>query len=112
VRSTSTFALEVPSAAEDGPTDFTTINLTVTKITAVLVGSGSPSVTWTIRWGANRDNPGTEVVTGGTTTTNTTTGDVITLFNNPVIAADSFIWLETTAKSGTVDSMMVALVYA
>ena len=110
-RKPSTFAAEAPGAAEDGPTDYTAVALTVTKITAILVGA-APSVTWTIRFGSDRSGAGTEVVMGGTTSTNTTTGDDVTVLDEPLIPADSFIWLETTAQSGTVVSMSITLVYA
>ena len=70
---------------------------------AVLRGSSTPSVTWTVRKGSDRSATGTEVVTGGTTTTSTTTGSVVTSFNSATIAASDFVWLRTTAKSGTVD---------
>jgi len=111
-RKPSTYVVEAPGAAEDGPTDYTAVALTVAKITAILIGTASPSVTWTIRFGPDRNAAGTEVVTGGTTTTNITTGDDVTVLTAPAIPADSFIWLETTAVSGTVTSMSISVVYA
>lgn len=111
-RKPTTFDIEVPNGSEDGPTDYTPVALTVTKLRAVLVGAAGPSVTWTVRWALDRDAVGTEVVTGGTTTTSITTGSVITVLNNPLIPADAFIWLETTAQAGTVNSLTVSVVYA
>lgn len=103
--------VESPTATEDISVFFTPVALTVTKMTAVLVGASSPSVTWTIRHGTDRSAAGTEVVTSGTTTTSTTTGSVVTSFNNASISANSFIWLETTAQSGTVNSLSVTIIY-
>jgi len=77
---------------------------------AVLIGSSTPSVTWTIRHGSDRSAAGNQVVTGGTTTTSTTTGSDVTSFNDATIPADSFIWIETTAQSGTVTELSVTLI--
>ena len=77
----------------------------------MLIGSSTPSVTWTIRHGTDRSAAGAEVVTGGTATTSTTTGSDVTSFNDDTIVADSFVWLETTAQSGTVTELNVTIVY-
>lgn len=80
----------------------------ITELVAVLRGGTStPSVTWTLRHATDVSGAGTEVVTGGTVTTNTTTGQVITTFNSSSLPAGSFIWLEVTAQSGTVPELFV-----
>lgn len=81
---------------------------TVNEINAVLNGSATPSVTFTVRFDADRSAAGTELLTGGRVLTNTTTGasyvpDVTT------IPAGMWVWLETTAQSGTVLEMNVAM---
>jgi len=103
--------VESPSNAEDISMFETGKAITITEIRAVLRGSSTPSVTWTIRHGTDRSAAGTEAVTGGTTTTSTTTGDTVTTFNDATIIADSFVWLETTAQSGTVDEMNITVKY-
>lgn len=103
--------VESPTATEDISLFFTPEAITITEIRAVLVGSATPSVTWTIRHGSDRSAAGNEVVTSGTTTTSTTTGSDVTSFNDATIAADSFVWLETTAQSGTVDEINISIVY-
>ena len=103
--------IESPTSTEDFSIFFTDYAITVTKIVAVLVGSATPSVTWTVRHGTDRSAAGAEVVTSGTTTTSTTSGSVVTTFNDATIVADSFIWLETTAKSGTVNSINITILY-
>ena len=103
--------IEDPTASEDISAFFTNEAITVTEIRAVLVGSATPSVTWTVRHGTDRSAAGAEVVTGGTTTTSTTTGDDVTSFNDATIIADSFVWIETTAQSGTVDELHLTIVY-
>lgn len=103
--------VESPTNAEDLSIFYTTVAITVTELAAVLVGSSTPSVTWTIRHHTDRSNAGNEVVTGGTATTSTTTGSIVTSFNDATIPADSFVWLETTAQSGTVGQINVTITY-
>lgn len=104
-------SIQNPGSSEDASIFFTNVELTLSEIRAVLVGSSTPSVTWTVRWAADRSSAGTEAVTSGTTTTSTTTGDDVTSFNNDTVPADSFVWLETTAKSGTVAELHVSLYF-
>lgn len=107
-----TFNLEDPTASEDGPHFFTNKAITVTEMRAVLVGSATPSVTWTIRHAVlDRNATGAEVVTGGTTTTSTTAGSDVTAFNDATIPADSYVWLETTAQSGTVTRLGITVFF-
>lgn len=104
--------VEDPTATEDISVFFTSRAITVQEMRAVLLGSATPSVTWTIRHSTDRSAAGNEVVTGGTTTTSTTTGSDVTVFNDATIPADSFVWLETTAQSGTVDELNVCVIYS
>ena len=69
---------------------------------------GATFVTWTIRYDTDRSAAGTEVITGGTVTTSES-GVNITSFNNPNIPADSWVWIETTAQSGTVAELSIAI---
>jgi hypothetical protein len=103
--------IESPTATEDISLFYTDDAITITKIVAVLVGSATPSVTWTVRHGTDRSAAGTEVVTGGTTTTSVTTGSVVTSFNDATVVADAFVWLETTAQSGTVGQINITVFY-
>lgn len=101
-----------PTNAEDNLLFFTNKAITVTEMRASLVGSSTPSVTWTVRHHAtDRSNAGNEVVTSGTTTTSTTSGSDVTSFNDATIPADSFVWMETTAKSGTVDELGITVFF-
>ena len=112
-RKPSSINLHVPGPADVSAADGTPIALTVSRIRAVLVGSSGQTVTWTAYFGPNRDGTGkTAIITAGTTTTNITTGDIITVFDNPDIPPDSYIWVETTAKGGTVEWLLVTVEYA
>jgi len=102
--------IESPTASEDLSIFFTNLAITVTEMRAVVRGS-TPSVTWTVRHGTSRSAAGAQVVTGGTATTSQTTGSDVTSFNDATIVADSFVWLETTAQTGTVDEISITIVY-
>jgi len=103
--------IESPGGSEDITMFFTDDAITITQMNAVLRGSSTPSVTWTVRHGSDRSATGTEVVTSGTTTTSTTSGSEVTSFNDATIPAGSWVWLETTAQSGTVDEINVTIEY-
>lgn len=103
--------VETPTATEDIMLFHTDVAITVRQLTAVLRGT-SPSVTWTLRYNSDRSATGTEVITTGTITTNTSTGEDLTVFSNPNIPADSFVWLETTAIGGTVDELALTVTFS
>ena len=109
-RKSNSITLIQPTASENVTVFFTDKAVTLQKMAAVLTGAG-PSVTWSVRFAADRSTAGTEVVTGGTTTTSITTGDVVTTFNNASIPANSFVWLTTTATSGTVNTFHLTATY-
>lgn len=108
---TKGITIESPTSSEDIGMFFTDVAITITQMNAVLRGSSTPSVTWTIRHNSDRSATGNEVVTSGTTTTSTTTGSEVTSFNDATIPAGSWVWLETTAQSGTVDELSVTIEY-
>lgn len=101
--------IESPTSSEDLTMFFTDDAITVTQLNAVLRGNSTPSVTWTIRHNSDRSAVGNEVVTSGTTTTSTSTGSEVTSFNDATIPAGSWVWLETTAQSGTVDEINITI---
>jgi hypothetical protein len=109
VGKSKTISIESPTNIEDISYFFTNKAITISELRAVLTGSGS--VTWTVRHGTDRSGAGLEVVTGGTVTTDTTVGSDVTTFDDATIVADSHVWIETTAKSGTVDSIIITLFY-
>ena len=108
---TKAVTIENPGSAEDISLFYTDEAITIQKLSSVLIGSSTPSVTWTIRYASDRSAAGTEVNTGGKTTTSITTAYVVTSFNNASIPANSFIWLETSGQGGVVDEMNLTLKY-
>ncbi len=99
-----------PTASENILLFFAHRALKVTDIRALVKGT-SPSVTFKINYGTDASAAGTAVVTAGNTVTNTTTGTSITTFNSATIAAGSWVWLTTSAVSGTVTAFHVTLVF-
>jgi hypothetical protein len=68
------------------------------RVAAVIRGTGSPSVTYVLKYASNRSAVGTSA-TASTTASSTTTASTATIQNMP-IPADVFLWLEITAISG------------
>jgi len=101
--------IEGPTNSEKIIMFYTNVAIDITEIRSVLIGSNTPSVTFNIRYGSNSSATGTAVATSGITTTNTTTGLSTTSFDNSVITAESFVWITTTAVSGTVNYLHVSI---
>lgn len=80
----------------------------VVELDAICVGS-TPSVDWTVRFASDRNATGTELVTGGATTTSTTTVDSETTLTVSTVTAGSFLWLETSSETGTVTEFHVTV---
>ena len=109
LRWSKSITVEDPTASEDINIGFFNVAVTITEIRCVTRGS-TPSVTVTFRHGTDRSATGAEAVTGGTVVTSVSTGSDITAFNDATIVADSFIWLETTAESGTTDEVSCQII--
>jgi hypothetical protein len=93
-----TFTLQEPTASDDITVFRTDVAITIQEVIAVSVGT-TPSTTYSLKYSTDRSAAGTTLV-ASTTTTSTTTGDVATI-TNTIIPANSFIWIETSAASGT-----------
>ena len=86
----------------------TDVETTISTVTALVSGT-SPSVTYEIRYAANRTSAGT-LATVSETVTNSTVGDPATVQNQP-IPANSYVWLVITAVAGTVGEMNVTIAF-
>jgi hypothetical protein len=98
-----------PVAGDNLTLFYTQTDTTLLQVAAVLRGTGSPSVTYSLKYAANRSSAGT-AATVATTVSSTTTASMATLQNMP-IPANHFLWLEISAISGnpTELSMTVAV---
>jgi hypothetical protein len=79
---------------------------TLSRIDTLLQGT-SPDVTWELRQDLDISNVGTVIHTASTT--NDTTGEIITTITAPIIPANAHIWVEFTAVSGTVDAFNIGV---
>ena len=104
-------SLEFPTSTENSYLWQTDVDITVSSVTSVLVGSSTPSVTFNIAFGTNRTSA-TNVFSSGQVTTSTTSGHTFNSgFNDATIPAGSFIWLTTSAQSGTVEEIGLTINY-
>ncbi len=93
--------------AGDSFTLFRTTQSTVITSAIALVSNGS--VTYELRYAADRTTAGA-LATASDTVTNITTGDSATVQNQP-IPADRYVWIEITAVSGTVAEFNLSVAF-
>ncbi len=92
---------------------YTDLGRTIQQLIPTIAGASASGTTWTIRHDSDRQGIGTEVITGGINTHSGiggNSGSVLTNFDNPVIPDNSFVWLETTTASGTIDEFSLTLI--
>jgi hypothetical protein len=70
--------------------------VTISRLVATVRGAGS-DFSFLLYHGPAWSGSGTAVVTGGTSCSNTTTGLVVSSFNNPTIADGHLLWIVITA---------------
>lgn len=92
--------IEFPGAAENAFMFRAPRAMRILSATAVLVGSATPSVTFSVKSGTDRSSLGTTNTTS-TAVTSTTTGTSLVV-STPDIAAGAWVCLVSTAQSGTV----------
>jgi hypothetical protein len=100
-----------PTTTEKVPLFYTLAGVTVSHIESIVSGT-TPSVTFSVRHDADFSTTGTQVVNAGITVTNTTTGLATTAFDNATVSGSSFVWLSTSATSGTVDLLHVSVFFS
>lgn len=83
------------------------------SIRAIIEGDTSQSVTFTVRIGVDPSvfSNGTEVITGGSTTTATTAAEVFSSLDFADIAAGDCIWIVLTTVSGVVRTFTLTFEY-
>lgn len=103
-----TLLVEAPLSGDDDPSFYTREAVTLRQLTAILrnpaAPPGTPQVDWRLRFDADRSAVGTAVITAVTATTNATTGQAVTVFNNGIIPADRFVWLELVTVTTVLDA--------
>ena len=86
--------------------------LTISRIDAVLTGGSSPSVTFSLRHGADVSAAGIPVMSDPITVTSTTSGTALSSFHTPEIPEAHWLWLEVTAVSGSPAELTVVVTFS
>lgn len=105
-----TWVVTSPTSAENfGAVNFP-FAVTVDSIVCVLRGLSTPSVTINFAHGLDRSS-GANLLTSGQAITNTTTGQRFgaSSFSDATLAKGEFIWLTSSAQSGTVNELSVTM---
>tara|TARA_R110000772_G_scaffold99174_1_gene198775 strand:- start:50084 stop:51673 length:1590 start_codon:yes stop_codon:yes gene_type:complete len=98
-----------PTASEDVTLFYTNQSVVVNKISSTIKQSATSNVSFTLRYNADRDATGTEIITGGTYCTSNTLANTVYSFDSATIAANTFLWLETTSITGSVQEFHVTI---
>jgi hypothetical protein len=77
---------------------YTQVATTLTEVRGLVRGTGSPTVTYSILYDANRAASGTAAVAGAVISSSTT-GNAATIQNMP-IPVGNYVWLEVTGITG------------
>jgi len=93
-----TLTLEEPTVSDDITIFRTDVAIVMQEVIAFSTGT-SPDTTYDIKYSTDRSAAGTSLVSSEQTTS-VSTGDVATI-SNVNIPANSFVWLEVSAASGT-----------
>jgi hypothetical protein len=104
------FSEASPTTSTDKTLFFTPVAITVTKLATVVRGT-TPSATVDIRHDPDRSAAGNALIATPSATTSESTGSVVTSFDDATIPADSWVWLEVDATSGTVDEVAGVIVF-
>ncbi len=83
--------------------------LTISRVDAVLTGGSTPSVSVSLRHGADVSAAGTAATTDPIAVTSTTSGTATTSFQSPNIPAGHWLWLVVTAGSGSPAGLTVSI---
>lgn len=102
--------LELPGGSENISLFYTDVAITITRVTDVLTGASSPSVSYDILHDLARSLSGNQVF-GTDRVCNTVNGSTTTTFSDATIPANSYIWLVTSAASGTVTNINITITY-
>ena len=107
-----------PTAAENVTGFFTDRAITITQVTCVLVGSGTPALRFRVHHAADRSAAGSLVLSDNSS--DGLTCDTMTAYDsgtidtaNDNVAANSWVWIETdsTGAAATVNELSVYIEY-
>jgi hypothetical protein len=103
-------SFQAPTASENVTLWYTPVALTITEVAESAQGT-SPSVTYNIRYASTRNAGSPTNVFSSNRTVTTSAGTSVTSFANASIPAGSWIWIVTSATSGTVSDFNATIIY-
>ena len=101
--------VECPRLNDDFTLLFTAVEITIQQLNFVL--GGTTDLTVLVNFDSDRSVAGTAVINSGTLVTNTTTGQEVLVFDNAVIPAGSWVWVEFVAITDAPSEVNVSVVY-
>lgn len=107
---TKAVSVEDPTNAENITMFFTDVAITITQVNDVVQGT-TPSLTWNIEHATTRNSVSPNTLFGTDRATTSESGAETTTFSDATIPAGSWIWLTTSAQSGTTDEFNVTIMY-
>jgi hypothetical protein len=99
-----------PIATDNETVMYTDRAITINKVVSVLVYGGVSTVTWNLYHNTSRVG-GNKVWNSDKTTTSTTTGDVVTSFDDATIPANSYIYWYCESETGTEGQIEIFMFY-
>lgn len=102
--------VETPGSSENLTLLYTRKAITIREVADVVRGT-SPSVTWQIKYATTRDSGTPTDLFSASRTTTSTSGATTTTFNDATIGAGNWLWLVTSATSGTNDEISIQITY-
>ena len=105
-----TITVMEPLATDDISFFFTNDAITITEIRSIVRGT-TPTAGWILRHGLDRSAVGSRVNNTIVNTSNQATGTDTVAFDDATIIDDSFVWLEITQITNTVDELSVTVFY-
>ena len=113
VKQVKGLTIQTPTATENVAIFFTTQAITIEAVEGVMIGA-SQSVTLELNYGASRATADGTIVASNVFDSGDagyqTTGFTFTL-NTTSIPANSYIWLTTSAVSGTINDLNITITY-
>jgi hypothetical protein len=107
---TRTLTIEAPTGTENISFFYTDKAITITKAAYAVRGS-SPSVTIDVHHHTDRSSGSPNELFGTNVAVTSTTGTTNTTFNDATIPAGSFVWVISSAASGTNNELTITLTF-
>jgi hypothetical protein len=82
----------------------------IVQIRYLAYGTPGSAVTFSVRYGMDIADPGTELLEGGILAENSTTGGSATELDHSVIPAGNWVWLTTSALQGEIQLLHLSMV--